>query len=302
MTTRSPSAYFLSAFLHTFVIVGMLLFALMMRPEEKDTPHIFELVAGEGNNFAATEASALGTEGGIQVEMPEVPAPTPRPAPPEPVIVPAPAPTPAPTPTPAPVPKAVVQPAPVAPPPAPKAPVPKAAPLVRPETREEAIRRRIEEQKQAKMTEEEFRRQNPGAKSSPAPKAPAPAPIRTTKIDAAGIAKGVVGGSTTNRAGGAGGNALSRAESDSLDAYAQLIIQRIRLALESARLSDLLQVRVAFNVSANGAISGARVLTSSGSAEFDRAVVGAFQTIPSIGPPPTNRAESFSVTIRMRER
>ena len=90
MTTRSPSAYFLSAFLHTFVIVGMVLFALLLRPEEKESPHIFELVAGEGNNFAATEAPALGTQDGIMVEMPVVPAPTPRPAPPEPVVAPTP--------------------------------------------------------------------------------------------------------------------------------------------------------------------------------------------------------------------
>ena len=59
---------------------------------------------------------------------------------------------------------------------------------------------------------------------------------------------------------------------------------------------------VQFQVSATGVISGARIVQSSGNAEFDQAIIKALQTIRPIGPPPTNRAETFRIPIRLRER
>jgi colicin import membrane protein len=276
MTSRSPSAYFLSASLHAFVVVVLVMLAFLARKKPDEQPHVFELVAGEGDNFAATEAPAQGVPDAPKIEMPPVIKPEPRPTPPEPVIQPVPEP-----------PKAVVQPVPTPPKVQPKA-QPKPPPKKAPEP---------PKQEPAKMTKAEFDRLNPQKKTA-APKAPRP--ITTKKIDVAGIAKGLTAGSTTISVGSSGA-ALSRAESDLLDAYAQLILQRIKESLERAGLSDMLEVRVEFRVSANGAISGARAVSSSGSREFDQAVLGAFRSVRPVGPPPTNRPEAFVVNVRMRE-
>lgn len=301
MTYRSHPAYFASVFLHAAVVGVVLVFAyLSAKKRLADTPQIFELVAGEGDNYAATEAPALGTPGGVKIEVPAIPQPQPAPAAPvqEPVIAPAPEPVKA------------------APPPTPVIPnmarnVERLADkreanirkqIEREQKAEAARQKKAEEQAQQKrLTKEEFDRLNAG-KTKAAPKAAAPGPIRTAKIDAEGIAKGVVGGSTANKTGGAGGTALTRQEGDLTQAYIALIIQRIRQALESASFNDLFEVTVQFQVSATGAISNARIQGSSGSAEFDRAILNALQTIRPIGPPPTGKAETFRVPIRLRER
>jgi colicin import membrane protein len=278
MNQRSPSAYFLSAFLHAFVVALLVVLAYMARKKPDEEPHIFELVAGEGDNYAATEAPAAGVPDAPKIEMPPVIKPEPRPAPPDPVIVPTPPPPP---------PKAAPQPVPTPPKIEPKV-VPKPPPKKAPEPPKPAPK---------PMTKEEFDRLNPQKKTA-APKDPRP--ITTKKIDVAGIAKGLTAGSTTITVG-SGGTSLTRAESDLLDAYAQLILQRIREALERAGLSDMLEVRVEFRVAANGAISGARAVSSSGSREFDQAVLAAFRSVRPVGPPPTNRPEAFVVNVRMRE-
>lgn len=278
MNQRSPSAYFLSAFLHAFVVALLVLLAFMARKKPDEEPHVFELVAGEGDNYAATEAPAAGVPDAPKIEMPPVIKPEPRPAPPDPVITPTPPPPP---------PKAASQPVPTPPKIEPKV-EPKPPPKKAPEPPKPAPK---------PMTKEEFDRLNPQKKTA-APKAPRP--IATKKIDVAGIAKGLTAGSTTITVG-SGGTALTRAESDLLDAYAQLILQRIKEALERAGLSDMLEVRVEFRVAANGAISGARAVSSSGSREFDQAVLAAFRSLRPVGPPPTNRPEAFVVNVRMRE-
>lgn len=276
MSPRSPSAYFLSSFLHAFVVGVLLLMALMARKKPEDPPHIFELVAGEGDNFAATEAAGAGVPEVPRVELPAIKTPPlPKAPPPEPV------------PQPVPQPKVVVQPVPAPPKVEPKkqpTPTPKKAP---------------EPPKQVaqapKMTKAEFDKLNP-QKSTPARQAPAP--IRTQKIDAEGIAKGVTAGSPKVSAG-AGGKALSRAESDMLAAYGALIRQRVAAALEGKGLGDHLESRVEFRVSATGVISNARIISSSGDASFDQAVLAAFKTIRPIGPPPTNQAHVFTVGVRV---
>ena len=86
----SPHAFFASAALHAGLMALVLWFTWAHnRSSEKDAPQIFELVAGEGDNFAATEAPALGVAGGgIKLEIPGPPTPEPSPvveaAPPEP--------------------------------------------------------------------------------------------------------------------------------------------------------------------------------------------------------------------------
>lgn len=100
MTARSPSAFFLSATLHGLVVAVIVLFSYLVQIQVKDTPKVFELVAGAGDDYGATAAPALGIPGGIKIAIPVPPAPQPA----KPV---APAPEPVPVVTKAPVEKAV---------------------------------------------------------------------------------------------------------------------------------------------------------------------------------------------------
>jgi colicin import membrane protein len=296
---RSNPAYLTSVFLHGTLIVLAVAFVYWRAIVKPDpAPTVFELVAGEGDEYGATEAPALGTPGGIKITVPEIPRPEPTPtvAPPEP--------------------EPVIQ---AAPEPAPKAAAAIKSPTIPnmarnierlADKREANIRKKVEQdqktaQKKAadaakRLTKEEFDRMNAGKKSSP--KATTNTPLSTKRIDAEGIAKGVAGGSTANTKGGAGGTALSRSEGDLTEAYAALIVQRIRQALESASFNDVAAVMVQFQVSATGVISGARIVQSSGNTEFDQAIIKALQTIRPVGPPPTGRAETFRIPIRLRER
>ena len=104
MTSRSSHAYVLSAVLHGAIIATVFLLAYLANQSVMNAPKVFELVAGSGNDYMATEAPNLGVPGGIKVAIPDVPAPTPAAPlevapPPEPVapaaIEPAPAPAPA---------------------------------------------------------------------------------------------------------------------------------------------------------------------------------------------------------------
>lgn len=304
ITYRSNPAYMTSVFLHgTLVALALayLFWRSVTKPEP--APTVFELVAGEGDNYAATEAPALGTPGGIKITVPEIPRPEPTPvvAPPEP--------------------EPVIQ---AAPEPTTKAAATITSPTIPnmarnierlADKREANIRKKVEQQQKADaaakkkaddlakktLTKEEFDRQNANKKTASA-KSNSNTPISTKRIDAEGIAKGVAGGSTANTKGGAGGTALSRSEGDLTEAYAALIVQRIRQALESASFNDVAAVMVQFQVSATGVISGARIVQSSGNTEFDQAIIKALQTIRPVGPPPTGKAETFRIPIRLRER
>ena len=299
---RTNPAYLTSVFLHGTLIVLAVAFVYWRSIVKPDpVPTVFELVAGEGDDYGATEAPALGIPDGIKITVPEMPRPEPTPtvAPPEP--------------------EPVIQ---AAPEPAPKAAAAIKSPTIPnmarnierlADKREANIRKKVEQQQKTdaaakkktdeaakRLTKEEFDCLNAGKKSSP--KATTNTPLSTKRIDAEGLAKGVTGGSNAKTKGGAGGTALSRSEGDLTEAYAALIVQRIRQALESASFNDVAAVMVQFQVSATGVISGARIVQSSGNAEFDQAIIKALQTIRQIGPPPTNRAETFRIPIRLRER
>src|SRR5215218_1986272 len=103
MQPNSSSAFFLSATLHGVVVSMILLLTYAWQDSAKEAPKIFELVAGEGDDYMATAAPALGTEGvKFQAKEPPTPAPTqPDPTPvqaaPERIVEPAPV-TPAPKP------------------------------------------------------------------------------------------------------------------------------------------------------------------------------------------------------------
>lgn len=279
MQANSPSAFFLSLTLHGLVVALIIFFSIMARQHVKPPPKVFELVAGAGDNYAATEAPALGDADAVKFEMPDTPAPVIKTPPPEPVIQPAP-----------PEPPKVIQteskPRPV-----------EKKPVVKPEAKPKP--REPEKLDIKPMTKEEFERlygkqRNPAAKPPPAPK------IR--KINTAGIKSGVIGGSTNNKTGGAGGNALTRAEQSLVDSYMALLKQRLHAAFQRPPgLSDLLHAQVRFRIGADGTLSGVKISGTSGSAEFDRAVLEAFARVRSIGPPPDGGDGVWDLTFEMRE-
>lgn len=266
-TARSPRAFLLAVLLHALLVGTVLLFAWWHQRNRPETPQIFELVAGPGNDYAAITAPAPDpVTPTVKLELPEPPAPkierVPEPTPP---------------------PKRE----PVPPPPAPK--VKKAAPKIEKAPEPKPA--------QPRTTFNQFVKEH-GPPKTQAPKAPPKISPKTIDVDA--LARRAPAASDAKR--GAGGTALSRPEMDLWEAYRSMIIQRIRRSMESAGMTDLRSARVEFRVSAMGDISGARIVASSGSAEFDAAVLAAFRSIGRLGPPPTGQAETLVVTIEMRER
>ena len=54
-------------------------------------------------------------------------------------------------------------------------------------------------------------------------------------------------------------------------------------------------------IAADGTLSGAKIVRTSGSDEFDRAVLAAFAHVRTIGPRPDKKSELLTLNFRMRE-
>lgn len=321
MTAQSPNAYVASLLVHGVIAGAIFLAAYMFRSEQVNTK-IMELVAGEGDNYGATEAPALGTPDGAAGESGVQAAPI-EAAPPQ-------------------VMEAIAAPSTAASPVKPAQKVPDfSRQLERQMKKFDAARERAEAKQAAKLEAARARAEAAAAKAEAAAKARADAEaarakedvkanrmtkeefdrkfgskatssssrrsnsgsVKIAKIDGKGIARGVVGGSTANDKGGAGGTALSREEGDMLDAYFSLLVQRLKQEHERpAGVSDLLTARAEFYIASDGTISRVKVIRSSGSPEFDQSVLSAFRNVGSIGPRPddggTLRRE---VTFKMRD-
>ncbi|HKB90572.1 MAG TPA: cell envelope integrity protein TolA [Opitutaceae bacterium] len=276
-------------------------------------PKIFELVAGPGDDIMATQA-AKGSEQGTlpAVKMPSVP----QAKIPEPVAEPAPLPEPTTPPAADPVAKPVAEPVakPATPPPVTKSTaVPDLTKTVkRAETRAaKAEEKKIATQKAAedrvakeaalkdkRLSYDEFVREQAAKNGG---KAPAPTATRSGKaprIDSDGLVRGLSNGTGQ----GAGGKALTAAQQTLFDAYAS----RLRQALRDAHrmppgLSDLLQCRVQFAISANGGLSNIRIVKSSGNSEFDQSAIAAFAAVGSIGPTPDGKGDTWVLDFSVRE-
>jgi colicin import membrane protein len=278
MLNRYPQAYFVSFLIHGAIIALVLLLGIYVGEHEPEPKKVFELVAGKGDNYEATEAPALGISGGVGVSAPDsvvMPKEDPikvdipkavevTPPTPEPVV--------------APEPKPEVKPEPVpAPPeskPAPKTPAKKA-----PQTDFKKIVQRTAQRKAAKLeaqykkqqdkllaeqkkreSYEQFQREHGG-----------------TRATGEGIEGGVVGGSTSNKKGGAGGKALTREQQDLLDSYFAMFKARLKENhVPPPGVSDRLEARIEFFMAADGSISRVRVIRSSGNKDFDQSVLEAF--------------------------
>ena len=80
MRSNAPGALAISSLLHAAVVGLILFFSFAASRVVQDSPKVFELVAGAGDNYAARAAPALGSPGGIKVpgavrEEPAVPNP-----------------------------------------------------------------------------------------------------------------------------------------------------------------------------------------------------------------------------------
>jgi len=276
MSAQTPGAYGLSALVHSGAVALVIFFSYAADHLDKTEPKVFELVAGEGDNYAATAAPALGSEGGIKV-TPQAPVPTPLPEPP------APEPQPEQKQEPSPI-----QSAPETIPAPTKQKAPKPVDLVTSLKRAEDRRKKKLEAKYKKQEEADAKRQA--------------ALNKVSHIDAEGIREGVVGGSTENKKGGAGGKALTREEGTELEAYFAELLMRIKESHTPPEgVADNISAKVELFVAADGSISHVRITTSSGNAEFDRSVIEACQHTRSIGPRPDGKSETVSFTFKMRE-
>lgn len=280
-TPQSPRALILSTLLHALVVLAVLLFAWWSKRKVDETPQIFELVAGPGEDYQATEAPTTAAPAPtIKLDLPDPP----------PVVTPAPQPTPK-----------VVEPTPPPkkepPPPTPKKETPPPTPKVEKATPVPKVEK-APEPAPKKMSLEDFRKAH-GAPKTPQPKAPPP--VTPKKIDVNSVAGKVASTSASESQTGASGTA-TKTDDDLMGRYYALIRQRIRAALIAAGVTDNRSAQVRFQISALGAISSPSIVGSSGSSEFDAAVLQAFRSIAPLGPPPVGGAQTLSVTVNLHER
>jgi len=295
VNANSPQAYFVSAFLHALVVAVVLLLGYAASQTKPETTKVFELVAGTGDNYAATVAPAIGVPSGIKVTVPDVPAaPAPEPPAPPPEAVPPSVPM---TETP-PVPVAKAPPAKTVPTKADQVPNYSKV-LQRTENRKAArieaqYHKQLEKQAAAEKKRESYEqylKENGGKAGTSAKSARA----------GEGIAGGVLGGSTANKEGGAGGKALSREEMDLLDSYFAMLMARAKEAMvPPPGVSDRLAARVQFYSSASGALSSVRIVRSSGNSDFDDSVLEAFRHI-QMPPRPDHKGETVTLTFNLRD-
>lgn len=297
MTATSPKAFFLSAGLHGSVVALLILFSFAAGRMDKEEPKVFELVAGEGDNYGAKEAPALGQEGAVKLT---VPAPPPEPAPPAPAPAPEPKVEPAPIPPP---PKDVVKPAPK------EETVPNFAKQMKSEVRKAETKakreiakakaaedKRIAEEKK-KMSKAEFDAKNKVASATPQKNGP----TKFTKVDE-GIAKGVLGGSSANKVGGQGGKALRTDNDDVMAAFFGIFKDRVRKNFEAPPgLSETLKAEIQVISHSDGSFSGAEVTKSSGSKEFDDAVLSAVRRV-KMAARPDKKTDTIKFTFAMADR
>ncbi len=313
---RYGGAFWVSAGLHGLAVAVLVVLAVSARDQARERPAVFELVAGEGDDFMATEAPA-GSEAGraatgeIEFTAPDsVPNWTPPP----------PAADVSPVDVPTPVEPVASKPEPVKTPPVADTPVPNFKQAVKDKLRQEKrkVDREIKKQraaeeaaakaaaaaeakrKAAATSYEQFQKQNAGKSTTKPSGATAGAASPGKRIDAGSIKRGVTGGTGAGSTG-AGGTALARAEANAMEAYFSMLIQRLRDSHEKpGGLSDLLNAEVQFTVAANGVISGVRIVRSSGNAEFDQSVLEAFGRVRMPARPDKN-TDVQRLTFRIKE-
>ncbi len=270
MTANSPNSIFLSLTLHAFVAAAIFLSTVYVAQQDKP-PVIFELVAGPPTAPDELVAPALGnTAAPVKLEVPKVNLPPE----PEPEVVPEP-------------------PASATVPDQSQSKPDKSAP--KPDT---SIVKDMK--KSQRMSYKDYLKKHPTPKPAAAP--PTQRTANVQHIDAQGIANGVRGGSTANTRGGGGGKALAREEQSELNTYISFLLNALKEAHEPPPgVSDTLEAKVTFDITASGAILYPRISKSSGDRAFDQSVLEAFRRVKSIGPTPNGKPDTWTVTFKMKD-
>lgn len=278
MRATSPNSLLLSLTLHAFVVAVIVLATWFTAMRTREAPVIFELVAGPPTAPDELVAPALGnTTAKITLDIPKIELQPTMPEP-EPVV------------------EAIPE------PPAP----PKSTPIEKakaktPDKPKPDTSMAKEVKKAQRMSYQDYLKKHPTPKKSASSTKPRPA-AKVPRVDVPGIAQGVQGGSTANTRGGGGGKALTREQQDQMNTYISLLIQELKRAHEPPPgVSDRLEARVTFDITASGAILNPRIVKSSGDKTFDESVIEAFLRMRSIGPTPNRRSDTWTVTFKMRD-
>jgi colicin import membrane protein len=111
----------------------------------------------------------------------------------------------------------------------------------------------------------------------------------------------VVGGSTENKVGGQGGKALKSENDNVMDVFFTMFKDRLRKNFEPPPgVSDTLEAKVEIMSHANGSFSGAKIVKSSGSKEFDEAVIAAAKRVV-MRERPDKKSSSIQFTFAMSD-
>ena len=312
---RYGPAFWVSASLHGTLLALLIILTLAVQGRKDDAPKIFELVAGEGDDFSATEAPSGSEQGRAETgeitftSPTAVPIWTPPAAEPDPVPEPARQPAPPQVTKVAPVPEPVKQT--VTPPPV---PVPNFTKAIKKtiQKAEQKADREIQKQREAearaakekaladkRMSHEEFLKSQ-GGKTTAAQRQPSGGGTAGPRVDANGIKKGITG-ATGAGSKGAGGKALTASEGAAMERYFSMLITRLRDSHEKpGGVSDLLNAEVQFTLAANGAIASVRIVRSSGNADFDQSVLEAFSRV-KMPARPDGKTDVQRLTFRIKE-
>lgn len=261
MRANSPSSIAVSLSIHVFVAAVIFVTTVYVAQQEK-MPVIFELVAGPPTAPEQLVAPAFGTTTAlVKLEAPKAEL-----TPEKPMVA------------------EVAKPV-----------EPEVRPAPKPDT---SIAKQLK--RSEKLSYQQY------LKSHPTPKPAAPVPnqkvANVPRIDAQGIANGVRGGSTANTKGGGGGKALTREEQSELNTYISFLLNALKEAHEPPPgVSDQLEAKVTFDITASGAIMNPRISKSSGNREFDESVLQAFRKVRSIGPTPNGKADTWTVGFKMKD-
>jgi colicin import membrane protein len=313
---HSSPAFGSSVLLHAGVIAVVLVAGYLFDRTPPPGPKIFELVAGEGNNYMATAASKLGDENAPDLKVPNVAAAAPRPTVVPPLAPPLPVP-------PAPTTPATATPAPVTPAPAKthrssvppasesqkaaKTPLPRnTAPdfkkvLTKASNRKETHElwlARVQAEKARKAEEKRLRDEAHKQKMSYDDylKSLGKAGPQTAK--SRGVRGGVARG--TSLSAGAGGKALTREMADAFDAWFSLLQQQLKENfLPPPDFTESMTAQVEFHLATDGTISRVHIARSSGSAAVDSAIADAFTRV-RMPPPPDHKADDDSLEFSLR--
>lgn len=284
MHAKSSSSILVSLTIHAFIAALIFVSTVYVAQQDKP-PVIFELVAGPPTARDALEAPAEGNSPTpVKVEVPKVEAPPQK-------VDPTPQET-----TPANEPE-VREEAP------PTKTVSTKTPLVKPPPTKAATDTSIakEMKRSARVSYQDYLKKHPPPKPSTGTATQKTA-ANVPRIDAQGISGGVKGGSTANRRGGGGGTKLTREEQNELNTYITFLLSALKEAHEPPPgVSDQLEARVTFDITASGSILNPRISKSSGDRAFDDSVIEAFRRVKSIGPTPDGRADTWTVTFRQKD-